>query len=148
MEDLIKKDNIDINVSAIDWKDAVRKAGNILVDSGDIKEEYIDNMIKAVQDLGPYMVLTKGFALAHAAPCEAINNTAISLISLREPVNFGSNNDPVKIVMCLACKDNSSHMEYIQKVATILMQEGTMDKLMNSTTIDELYLVINGMKEE
>ena len=116
----MRTDNIASQVEVFDWKDAIRKAGQILIDTGDIKEAYIEDMIESVNTLGPYMVIAKGFALAHAAPCEAVLHNAVSLINLKNGVDFGSRNDPVNVVMCLACTDRQSHMDKIQKIAVRL----------------------------
>ncbi|MBQ1483586.1 MAG: PTS sugar transporter subunit IIA [Erysipelotrichaceae bacterium] len=147
MEELVRTDNIASQVEVFDWKDAIRKAGQILIDTGDIKEAYIEDMIESVNTLGPYMVIAKGFALAHAAPCEAVLHNAVSLINLKNGVDFGSRNDPVNVVMCLACTDRQSHMEKIQKIAMRLMEEGTIERLAECKTDKELYEVFNKIKE-
>ncbi len=143
MEELVGLNNIEAQVEVFDWKDAIQKAGAILVGSGDIEKAYIDDMIESVNTLGPYMVIAKGFALAHAAPCEAVKNNAVSLINLKNGVDFGSRNDPVEVVMCLACTDRQSHMEKIQKIALRLMKEGMIEDLAACKTKEELYEVFN-----
>lgn len=145
MEELVSKERIGSQILVHNWQEAITEAGELLIKSGDIEHQYIDNMIESVNELGPYIVLTKGFALAHAAPCEAVKRTGISLINLKEPVDFGSNNDPVKVVMCLACVDKESHIEHLQKLAVKLMEEDMIEKLSNCETADELYKTINGM---
>ena len=148
MEMLVEKNKIAAKIQADDWQDAIRKAGQLLIDSGDIKEGYIDHMIDSVRTLGPYMVIAKGFALAHAAPCEEVKNTSISLINLKDPVNFGSGNDPVRVVMCLACKDRETHIEKLQKIATKLMEKDMIDLLAKCETDTDLYDLINKGKED
>lgn len=143
MEELVGLNNIEAEAEVLDWKDAIHKAGDILVRNGDIKGSYIDDMIESVNTLGPYMVIAKGFALAHAAPCEAVLRNAVSLINLKNGIDFGSKNDPVKVVMCLACTDRQSHMEKIQKIALRLMKEGMIDDLAACKTKEELYEVFN-----
>lgn len=143
MEELVSKDKIRAQVQAQDWQEAIIKAGQLLVDSGDIDYQYIEDMIKSVKELGPYIVLSKGFALAHSAPCPAVKKTAISLINLKDEVCFGSNNDPVRVVMCLACVDKESHIELLQKIAVKLMSQGAIERLSNCKTDDELYQEIN-----
>lgn len=145
MEELVSKERIGSQILVHNWQEAITEAGELLIKSGDIEHQYIDNMIESVNELGPYIVLTKGFALAHAAPCEAVKRTGISLINLKEPVDFGSNNDPVKVVMCLACVDKESHIEHLQKLAVKLMEEDMIEKLSNCETADELYKTINGV---
>lgn len=143
MEELIPKRNMRVKVEVSDWKDAIRKAGELLVDDGKISTDYIENMISSVMELGPYVVLSKGFALAHSAPSEAVYESALSLITLKEAVEFGSPNDPVKVVMCLACKDKQSHIETLQKVAMKLMSPGLIEKLAECQDIDGLSNLIN-----
>ena len=60
MEDLIKKENINVNIDAEHWEDAIRKAGQLLIDSKRIEEDYINSMIDSVKELGPYIVLSQG----------------------------------------------------------------------------------------
>ena len=148
MEMLVEKNKIAAKIQADDWQDAIRKAGQLLIDSGDIEEGYIDHMIDSVRTLGPYMVIAKGFTLAHAAPCEEVKNTSISLINLKDPVNFGSGNDPVRVVMCLACKDRETHIEKLQKIATKLMEKDMIDLLAKCETDTDLYDLINKGKED
>lgn len=143
MEELIKLQNIKVGVEAVDWQDAIRKAGKLLEDSGSIKTEYIENMINSVKTLGPYIVLMPGFALGHSEPCPEVIKSDLSLITLTEPVNFGSVNDPVKVVMCLACVDKTEHIQSIQKVAMKLMEENAIENIVSCKSNEELYEYIN-----
>ena len=56
-------------------------------------------MIKAVHDNGPYIVISKHIALAHArTECGALH-TDISFATLEPAVNFGAGDlDPVKLI--------------------------------------------------
>ena len=143
MDELIRLENIDIDVDATDWQDAIRKAGALLENAGSIKNEYIENMINSVKTLGPYIVLMPGFALGHSEPCPEVLKSDLSLITLKNPINFGSMNDPVKVVMCLACVDKESHMAGIQKVAMKLMQDNAIENMLVCKTKEELYKYIN-----
>lgn len=143
MDELIKLENIKTNVEASDWRDAIRKAGELLEKAGSIKSDYIEGMIKSVEELGPYIVLMPGFALGHDAPSPSVLKNDLSLITLTNPVDFGSTNDPVRVVMCLACTDPKSHMEGIQKVALKLMQDSAIDNMMACKTEKDLYNFLN-----
>lgn len=143
MDELIRLENIDIEVDASNWQEAIRKAGSLLEKAGSIKNAYIENMIESVNNLGPYIVLMPGFALGHSEPCPEVLKSDLSLITLKNPVNFGSVNDPVKVVMCLACVDKQSHMAGIQKVAMKLMQDNAIENMLACKTKEELYKYIN-----
>ena len=60
MDDLIRKENMQIGVEAASWQDAVRGAGNLLLQAGSITAQYIEEMIQAVVELGPYARLRAG----------------------------------------------------------------------------------------
>lgn len=143
MSDSIRLENICVNQEAKDWEDAIRVTGNLLVECGSITPEYIDNMIRSVHELGPYIVLMPQFALAHAAPCAAVKQTDMSIVTLKEGINFNSDNDPVRIVMCLACTDQESHIARLQGVAVKLMMDGIVDQICACSTEEELYHLLN-----
>lgn len=144
MEELIQKENIAVNVNVEHWEDAIRKAGQLLIDSRRIEKDYIDYMIDSVKELGPYIVLSQGFALAHAAPnIKIVYEPSLSMVTLENPIEFGSPNDPVKVVMCLACTDKATHLDLLSKVAKKLMKENFIEDVTKCTSSDELYHVIN-----
>lgn len=116
------------NAQAADWREAVRLAGAALVAQGATTDVYTDEMIKAIEDLGPYVVIAPGFALAHSRPSPAVLKTGISWVALAEPVEFGSKgNDPVRLVMGLAAKDHDSHIDIMSALAGVLDDDDTLD---------------------
>jgi PTS system ascorbate-specific IIA component len=115
----------------------------LLVKSGCIEQGYIDSMIDAVNELGPYMVLLPGFALAHAAPSPDVHRDAMSLITLAAPVEFGSEeNDPVRVVLCLSCVDRESHIASLRRVAMALMEDGMVDRLAGAKDAGEIQSLL------
>ena len=143
MENIIELRNIKCNVEASDWEDAIRKSGELLVKDGKISSQYIENMIESVKTLGPYIVLMPGFALGHSEPCPEVYESSLSLITLKNEVSFGSPNDPVKVVMCLACKDKQSHISKIQAIATKLMEDNAIEKILACQNEEELFKFFN-----
>ena len=141
MNTLFEKDHIKIKVDVKDYEDAIKKSGQILVDTNSIKENYINDMIEAIKKLGPYIVIAPGFALAHARPSEDVLKDDVSIITLKEPVCFNSINDPVYVVMCLAAKNSDTHIDTMQKIATILMKENTIENLKNANSVEEIQQI-------
>ncbi|HSV92639.1 MAG TPA: PTS sugar transporter subunit IIA [Desulfobacterales bacterium] len=108
-------------VFAADWRVAVRAAGDALVASGSTTSAYTDEMIETVEQLGPYMVIAPGIALAHARPSPAVRRTGLSLVTLAQPVAFGHRtNDPVRLVIGLAAPDSSDHVAALATLAEFL----------------------------
>jgi PTS system ascorbate-specific IIA component len=137
-------DNIRIGLKADDWEDAIRQASDPLVGSGAIRGSYVDSMINSVKELGPYIVLMPGFALAHAAPSSEVLRTDISIAVFDSPVFFASENDPVFVVMCLACKDKASHLERLQRIARKFLDDAHLvRRIRECKTRDELSTLLN-----
>lgn len=150
LSDLIRKETIALGLEVDDWQDAVRKAGQLLINDGSITEEYIDGAIENVKELGPYIVITKGIALPHATNKVGVNKTAMSLITLKNPVNFGNkNNDPVDTVFMLATTDSTSHLGALQDLSEFLGDEEFLNILRHDTTIEKIlaFIATNEIKK-
>ncbi len=101
-------------------------------------------MIQAFEELGPYMVIAPGIALAHGRPSEAVLATGLSLVTLSTPVVFGSTaNDPVSLVIGLAAVDHDSHIDLMAALSELLMSEETVNLLLKATNESEVrtYLI-------
>lgn len=126
-------------VEVEDWRAAVRASGDLLVSTGSTTDSYTDQMLAALDRYGPYIVISKGFALAHAQASDDVLHTGMSFISLAEPVDFGhQKNDPVRIVAGLASKDHSAHMMALQQLSVFLASPETMKQLQEASSADEL----------
>ncbi len=131
-------DEFQMDVEAKDWKEALAKAGKYLVETGKIAQGYVENTIKAVEEMGPYIVIMPGVAFGHSRPDATVHETCLHMIRLKEGINFGSTNDPVKLVIMFASKDDSGHIQALQKVAEMLMVPENVTILLESNNIDEI----------
>ena len=112
---LLPPEKIRCHLVASDWEDAVRLTGSILVDTGDVTPDFIQSMIDTVKNAGPYIVISKGVALIHGEVGCGVNRLSMSLVTLKEPVFFHHpTNDPVRLILCLAPVDNSSHVSALE----------------------------------
>jgi PTS system ascorbate-specific IIA component len=143
-EKVIETNNISLKLSASDWEEAIKFAGELLYENGYIEERYIDDMISAVKDLGPYIVLAPGIAFAHSRPESGVIKTGISMITLKEPVKFGNkDNDPVNIVFAIAAENNSSHVNMLKKLSSFLDSDQNIEFLKNESNPKKISDKIN-----
>lgn len=137
-------ETIELNVPATDWRDAIGKAGGLLEKNNSIQKEYTNSMIKAVEDLGPYMVIMPGIAFAHARPDASVLEDALSMITLDTPIKFGhSGNDPVEIVFAIGAKSSENHVEFIESLANFLDSTENLEIIKNCKDKEELLKIIN-----
>lgn len=103
------------------WETAVCCAGQMLVKSQDIAECYIKSMIDTVKKSGSYMVIDEGIALIHGEIDYGVNQTSMSLLIIKNGVKFNHDKyDPVHIILCLAAKDNYTHMKALNNFIKFL----------------------------
>ncbi|WHE06965.1 BglG family transcription antiterminator [Thermoanaerobacterium thermosaccharolyticum] len=121
LKDLLTEKTIKLNVEVKDWEEAVKVGGELLEKDGAIEHRYIDAMIDSVKEIGPYIVIAPGIAMPHARPEAGAKKIGMSLITLKNPVNFGNKeNDPVKIVVCLCAVDHSAHLKALSELVELL----------------------------
>jgi len=139
LRDLLPVNAIRLEVDATDWRAAIRAAGELLGETGVAGDSYTDAMIRVVEEHGPYIVLTPGFALAHSRPDDSVTRTGMSLVRLAEPVRFGHDtNDPVTLVMALASVDSSAHQDALAALAGVLAAPERREALERAQTPDEV----------
>lgn len=144
---LITEEVVRVKVKCENWKQAIHEGADLLVKSGAITNEYENAILDNFKELGPYMVIAPRIVLSHARPENGVNNTAMSMITLETPIEFGSDlNDPVTLVVTLAASDNSSHMETLAKLMELFMNAEDMDKIFEASSKEQLLEVINKYK--
>jgi len=144
--DILAKQSIALDEPAADWQDAVRSAGKYMLAVQGIEERYTTAMIDAVKNIGPYMVIAPGIAIAHARPEDGVNKICMSVVRLKEPVEFGSkNNDPVDLVFGLAALDHDAHICALRDLATLLQDKGAVEKIRKAQSVDEVYSIIQNI---
>lgn len=130
LRDLTDPSLVRLKIQADNWEDAVRKAAAPLVETGRIKESYIDDIIEGVHQYGPYIVLTKNVALPHARPEAGALQDAIGIATLETPVYFGNkDNDPVRYLFCLSATDDMKHLAGLAQLAEFLDDRTFLDML-------------------
>ncbi len=136
-----------LGVSVSSWQEAIAAAGELLVDAGHVKTDYVQAMIRVVEELGPYIVLIDGFALAHARPSDGVLENSISLAVLDEAVDFGGGK-MVSCVFALAAKDHDSHIETLGRLAGLLSDEQTRNSLLNGGNSAHIEGLLEGVLGE
>ncbi len=137
--DILTEDRIALDVEATDWRDSVKKVGEILVNSGAIEPRYIDAMIRTIDNIGAYLVIAPGVAMPHARPEDGVNEVCLGLIRLKDPVKYGSlHNDPVDIVIALGAVDHEAHLTLLKQLAEFLSSESNINEIRQAKTKQEV----------
>jgi ascorbate PTS system EIIA or EIIAB component len=131
---------VELGASADDWRAAVRLAGQALERSGAALPAYADEMVRMIEEHGPYVVIAPGLALAHARPGPAVVADGLSVVTLATPVAFGHpHNDPVSVVLGLAIAPGGDHLGAVAGIANVFNDSDAIEALASATTVDEVH---------
>lgn len=109
--DMVRENIIRLNIEAENWEEAVRLSYEPLLENGFITQKYIDETVRIMNSVGPYVVITKHTALLHTKPESGALSCAMGIGVLKNPINFGSaEHDPIKYVFSLSAIDNHTHL--------------------------------------
>lgn len=151
LKDLVKKELIQQLDKVNDWQSAVEIASKPLLEQGYIEESYVEAIISSVNEIGPYIVLAPKVAVPHASPDAGVHRLGISLLQLKEPVNFGLEDDEdknVQLIFVLATVDSSAHLKALQQLALILDDDDIIESLIKAETPKEILGLIEKVIEE
>ncbi len=128
-----------LSVRARDWREAVDAAGRALTASGATDAGYAVDMIRMIEQHGPYVVVAPGLALAHARPGPAVHRDGLAIVTLADPVPFGHPyNDPVRVVLALAGASSARHLQLVAEIANIFNDSDAVERLAAATSADEV----------
>lgn len=135
--------HITLDVECSGWREAVEKAGERLLERGYIEQRYIDAMIRNIEENGPYVVLSPGFAVPHEGLEAGSIKVGMHLIRLKTPVSFGAEEfDPVEFVCVLSAVDHKIHLKAFFHLVNMLQTKDFKRKLHECRTPEEAAKVI------
>lgn len=139
MTTILNENNIVLNASFSHKEEAIRAAGQLLLDGGYVTEKYIDYMLKREEVVSTY--LGNNLALPHGIDGSEneIIRSGIAVIQVPNGVSFGKDNqdDIAHIVIGIAGKDGS-HMDILNQIAIACMEEENVQQMRHATNKAEI----------
>ncbi len=136
----ISEENIQLNLEAYSWEEAIKVSAEPLLKSGVITEEYIKAMIDNVKSLGAYIVVDDGIAIPHARPDKYVKNFGITINTFKTPITIGSHNN-LKIFITIASINNENHIKIITQIMKLIEDEKFIELLKNENISKQDILI-------
>lgn len=129
---ILSKKRIQLNAVATDRTDAIRKAGDLLVQSGCVLPEYIEGMLKREESMSTY--LGSGVAIPHGVyeNKEHVLQTGISVLQLPQGVEWDEGGEPVFLVIGIAASGDE-HVGVLASLAEAIEDEAVLNELIHAT---------------
>jgi mannitol/fructose-specific phosphotransferase system IIA component len=134
---ILSLDRIQVQATAIDKKDAIRKAGELLVKTGCVVPGYVDGMLAREETMSTY--IGNGVSIPHGEfdNREDILQTGISVLQVPEGVEWEEDEKAYLIIGIAAQSDE--HIGVLAKLADVIDDEDMAEKL-GQTKDPELIL--------
>lgn len=140
IEAYINEENIQLNLEAKDWKEAIELSAVPLLKNKYITEDYVKEMINNVENLGPYIVVDDEIAIPHAKPGKYVNSFGITINTFKTPIIFGSHKN-VRILITIASISSENHIDLITQIMKLIEDESLIKLLINSTNAQKDYIL-------
>ncbi|SFF86990.1 PTS sugar transporter subunit IIA [Blastococcus tunisiensis] len=144
MSDVLTRSQISVSGAATNKDDAIREAGQILVDAGAVAPAYVDAMFEREKSVSTYM--GNYLAIPHGTneAKDAIGRSAISVVRYDAPIDWDGKE--VRFAVGIAGVDNG-HLEILGKIAIVFSDADEVDKLLAAGSADELYDLLQAVNE-
>lgn len=147
-QSLIENKSIKLQAEAQDWRSAIKLGTDMLVASGAVTPSYYEAIINCIETMGPYIIIAPNFAMPHARPEDGVNRTAFALVTLKDPILFDDEADPVDVLITLAGSTSDEHMKGLMEVIQLLEDEDcesgvNLDPLRQCRSVEDVYQAID-----
>jgi mannitol/fructose-specific phosphotransferase system IIA component len=131
---ILSKERISLQAAAANKQDAIRKAGELLVQSGCVLPEYIDGMLKREESMSTS--LGNGVAIPHGVyeNRDHILKTGISVLQLTDGVDWDED-EKVYMVIGIAAT-GEEHVGVLSNLAEVIDNEDTLAELLKTDDPD------------
>ncbi len=144
MSEVMSPTQVKLPGEARSKNDAIREAGQILVDAGAVSAAYVDAMFERERSVSTYM--GNYLAIPHGTneAKDSIRRSAISVVRYDQPIDWDGND--VRFAVGIAGVENG-HLEILGKIAIVFSDSSEVDKLLAARSAEELYSLLQAVNE-
>jgi PTS system mannitol-specific IIA component len=145
MSDVLTLPMVKVPGDATSKDDAIREAGQLLVDAGAVSPAYVDAMFEREKSVSTYM--GNYLAIPHGTneAKDAISRSAISVVRYDAPIDWNGNE--VRFAVGIAGVNNG-HLEILGKIAIVFSDSDEVEKLLAASSADELYSLLQAVNDD
>ena len=140
----MSESNIFLGLQATSNEQAIRFAGEQLVKGGYVQPEYVEAMLAREQLTSTY--LGESIAVPHGTieAKDRVLKTGIVFCQYPAGIRWGDDeDDAARLVIGIAARNNE-HINVITKLTTALDEEGVIDRLANTSSVEEVLSILRG----
>jgi PTS system mannitol-specific IIA component len=145
VSDILARSHVRVPGTARTKDDAIREAGQLLVDAGAVSPGYVDAMFEREKSVSTYM--GNYLAIPHGTneAKDTITRSALSVVRYDQPIDWDGNE--VRFAVGVAGVENG-HLEILNKIAIVFSDEDEVEKLIAAPSAEEVYTLLHAVNEE
>ena len=132
-KDIFVKESVKLNQVSVTKEEAIRQAGNLLVQQGAVDISYVDAMLERERIMTTYIGM--GVAIPHGT-VEAkslVRKTAITMVQYPNGIEFG--NEKAYLVFGIA-GIGDEHLDLLEKIAEALENADVLEKMKTTNDVE------------
>ena len=136
MAEILTPETIELKASLGSQEEAIRRAGTLLVENGNVEQRYVDSMFEREKSVSTYM--GNAVAIPHGTneAKQWVTRSGLSIITVPEGVEYGDG-EVAKLIVGIAGKGDD-HLEILSKIALVVSDEENVEKIVAAETKEEL----------
>ena len=145
MSEILTPETIELKASLSSQEEAIRRAGSLLVENGNVEERYIDSMFEREKSVSTF--IGNAVAIPHGTgdSKQWVTMSGLSIITVPEGVEYGDGN-VARLVIGIAGKGDE-HLEILSKIATVCEDEDNVNQIVRAETKEELLAFFEEVEE-
>ena len=139
-KDVLVRESIKLNQPSVTKEEAIRRAGELLVERGCVEPAYVDAMLEREKLVSTYMGM--GIAIPHgtAQAKGTVKKTAITMVQYPDGVDFGD--EKAQLVFGIA-GIGDEHLDLLGKISIALDDPDTLEKMKTTDDVDWILKVLS-----
>ncbi len=135
-KEILKKENIKLGLDSVKRTEAIKMAGELLVESGYVDPDYVDAMLDREKEMSTY--IGEGVAIPHGvgAAKKKIKKTGISILQFPDGVDFEG--ETAYLVIGIAGVGNE-HLKVLANLSELIEEDTGAEKLRTTDDLDYIY---------
>lgn len=135
-DDVLTKENIELGVELDSQDEAIRRAGELLVQNGHVEEKYIDSMFEREKSVSTYMGNAVAIPHGTSDSKQWVEKSGLSILTVPEGVEYGDGNIAMLIIGIAGKGDE--HLEILSSIAQVVSDEDNVAKIVQAESKEEL----------
>ncbi|WP_080872731.1 PTS sugar transporter subunit IIA [Oceanobacillus timonensis] len=144
MKKIFNEKNIILNASFTDKKEAIKAAGQILVDHGYVNTAYIDDMLKREEVTSTY--IGNHVSIPHGVEDSQnkIIQSGISFIQVPKGVSFGEGKKAY-VIIGIAGKGDE-HLDILSNIALVCAEGENIEKMRRASSKEDIMNLLEAIE--